>query len=71
MFGDQDKTGFVALYPEHNIEFDMDTIISKGYVASAHKTMNGINGYEFIRTNGHRQFIRVEMLIMKMARKLK
>lgn len=72
LYDDQDKTDFVAPYPEHNIEFDTDTIISKGYVASAHKTMNGINGYEFIRANGHRQFMRVEMLIiMKMAKKLK
>lgn len=72
LVGNQDKIGFVDPYPEHNIEFDMDTIISKGFVASAHKTMNGINGYEFIRTNGHRQFMRVEMLIiMKMAKKLK
>ena len=56
-------------YPKHNIEFDVDTILSKGYVASVYKTMNGINGYEFIRANGRLQFMRVEMLIiMKMVK---
>ena len=35
------------------------------------KTLNGINGYNFVRTNGTAQFIRVEMVLMqKMAMKV-
>lgn len=64
-------SGFADPWPEHKIEFDTATIIAKGYVATVQKTMNGINGYEFIRANGNRQFIRVEMIIIqKMARKV-
>lgn len=56
---------------EHSIAFVPEVITAKGYVAAAKKTMNGINGYEFIRTDGTRQFIRVEMLIVqKMARRI-
>ena len=62
---------FAEPWPEHNIEFDTAVMISKGYVSSIRKTMNGINGYEFVRANGNRQFIRVEMVIIqKMARKI-
>ena len=64
-------SGFAEPWPEHKIEFDTAAIIAKGYVATVQKTMNGINGYEFIRANGNRQFIRVEMIIIqKMARKV-
>lgn len=64
-------SGFADPWPEHKIEFDTAAIIAKGYVATVQKTMNGINGYEFIRANGNRQFIRVEMIIIqKMARKV-
>lgn len=65
-------SGFADPWPEHKIEFDVEAIIAKGYIASVQKTTCGINGYEFIHANGKRQFIRVEMLIiMKMAKKLK
>ena len=68
---EESGSAFADPWPEHKIEFDTATIIAKGYVASVQKTMNGINGYEFVRANGVRQFIRVEMIIMqKMARKV-
>ncbi len=58
-------------WPEHHIEFDMDAIKSKGYVAVSQKELNGIKGYEFIRANGTRQFIRVEIVVIqKMAKKI-
>ncbi len=63
--------GFAEPWPEHKIEFIIDAIKAKGYVASAQKNMNGVNGYEFVRANGSRQFIRVEMVIIqKMAKKI-
>lgn len=66
--GTSEATGFAEPWPEHKIEFDTAVIMAKGYIASVQKTINGINGYEFIRSNGTRQFIRVEMvLIQKMA----
>jgi hypothetical protein len=51
--------------------FDTAAITAKGYVSFARATLSGINGYEFVRTNGTRQFLRVEMVLMqKMARKI-
>ena len=64
-------TGFASPWSEHRIAFDETVIKSKGFVSSTQKTMNGVNGYEFVRSNGTCQFIRVEMiLMMKMARKI-
>jgi len=58
-------------WPEHNIEFDIDVIKAKGYVGFERKSMGAVNGYEFIRSDSTRQFIRVEMVIIqKMAHKL-
>ncbi len=58
-------------WPEHKVVFDTDVIKAKGYVGFARKTMGGVNGYEFIRSGGARQFLRIEMvLIQKMAKKL-
>lgn len=57
-------------WPEHNIEFDSAMMSKKGYVGCARKTMGGVNGYEFVRADGARQFIRVEMvLIQRLARR--
>ena len=61
----------VEKWPEHSIEFDHEMIAKKGYVKVEKGEKNGIKGYYFTRTDGIRQFIRVEMMIMqKMARKL-
>lgn len=58
-------------WPEHKVTFDMDVVKAKGYVGFERKSMGGVNGYEFIRANGTRQFIRVEMaIIQKMAKKI-
>ena len=65
------ETGFCEPWPEHAIVFDQAKIIAKGYSRVERKTMNGINGYNFVRTNGTAQFIRVEMVLMqKMAMKV-
>lgn len=65
------SAAFAEPWPEHGIVFDKTAVAAKGYVSVTRKTLNGINGYEFVRTNGTRQFIRVEMvLIQKMAHKL-
>lgn len=65
------ETGFGEPWPEHNIVFDQAAIMAKGYARVERKTLNGINGYNFIRTNGTAQFIRVEMVLMqKMAMKV-
>ena len=63
--------GFAEPWPEHSIAFDEDAARAKGYVSSVRKTLNGINGYEFVRSNGSRQFIRAEMVIIqKIAHKV-
>lgn len=63
--------GSVDPWPEHKIVFDMDVIKAKGYVRFERKSMGGVNGYEFVRTNGTKQFIRVEMIVIqKMAKKI-
>jgi len=67
-----DKSGVTAEpWPEHRIVFDNDAIKAKGYIGFERKNMGGVNGYEFIRSNGTKQFIRVEMVIIqKMAKKI-
>lgn len=63
--------GTAEPWPEHKIVFDNDAIKAKGYVGFERKTMGGVNGYEFIRSDGTRQFIRVEMVVIqKMAKKV-
>lgn len=63
--------GFADPWPEHKIVFDIDAIKAKGYVSTSQKTMGGVNGYEFVRSNGSAQFIRVETITMlKMAKKI-
>lgn len=65
------EPGTATPWPEHHIEFDMDVIRAKGYVRFEQKSMGGVNGYNFIRSDGTSQFIRVEMvLIQKMAKKV-
>lgn len=65
-----EEVGFAEPWPEHNIEFDTEAIKAKGYVGMVQKNMSGINGYEFVRSNGTRQFIRVEMVVaLRMATK--
>ena len=56
---------FAEPWPEHSIAFDEDAARSKGYVASVRKTLNGVKGYEFVRANGSRQFIRAEMVVIQ------
>lgn len=66
------KKGFAKPWPEHNIKFDIDIIKGKGFVRSERTEMNAVKGYTFYKSDGSRQFIRVEMIIvMRMARKLK
>ena len=58
-------------WPEHAIEFDPEAIRAKGYTAFGQDTMGGVKGYSFVRKDGTKQFLRVEMvLIQKLARKL-
>lgn len=62
---------FAEPWSDHSIEFDIDKIKSKGFVKVEQKTLSGIHGYNFIRSDGSEQFIRVEMvLIQKMAKKI-
>ena len=63
--------GMVDIWPEHSIEFDFEMIKFKGYLGVAKGTMNGTNGYFLDRTDGARQFFRIETLLaLKMARKI-
>ena len=63
--------GFADPWEEHKIEFDIDTIKAKGYVSSSQQIKNGVKGYEFVRSNGVRQFIVVDMVvILKLAKKI-
>ena len=55
---------FAAPWPEHNIAFDINAIKAKGFVSSIQKTIRGINGYEFVRSNGITMFFRLEMIII-------
>lgn len=60
-----------APWAEHAIELDPEMIRRKGYAGIAQGTMSGINGYHLLRSDGSRQFIRVEMLIIqRMARRI-
>lgn len=62
---------FAEPWDDHSIEFDKDMLKSKGYVSSVQKMLNGVKGYEFVRSDGSRQFIRVEMIVMlKMAKRI-
>lgn len=57
-------------WPEHKIVFDMDVITAKGYIGYERQTLNGVNGYSFVKANGTKQFIKVEMVLMlKMAKR--
>lgn len=61
----------VEPWPEHNIAFDMDAVRAKGFVGLVRKTMGDINGYEFTKSDGTKQFIRAEMVVIqKMAKKV-
>lgn len=61
----------VEPWPEHNFEFDKDMISKKGYVSYGRMIQCGINGYNFVRSDGTNQFLRAEMvLVQKMAKKL-
>ena len=64
-------SGFADPWPEHNIEFDIDVIKEKGYVSTVRKNLGGVNGYEFVSSDGSCRFLRVEMILtLKMARKI-
>lgn len=64
-------SGFAEPWDEHHVAWDIAVIRAKGFIAVSRKTVNGIQGYEFVRTDGTRQFIRVEMvLIQHMARRI-
>lgn len=63
-------TDGVEPWPEHKIAFDMAAIRAKGFVSFARKTLGGVNGYEFTKADGTKQFIRAEMVVIqKMAKK--
>ncbi len=65
------EAGFCEPWPEHGIVFDSDMIKMKGYIRAERTTFSGINGYNFFRSDGSKQFIKKEMLIVfKMARKV-
>jgi len=54
------------------VMLDNDAIKAKGYIGFRRKNIGGVNGYKFIRSNGTRRFIRVEMaIIQKMAKNIK
>ena len=57
-------------WPEHEILLMPDVIRRKGYKSIAQATKEGIRGYELIREDGSRRFVRVEILLaQKMAEK--
>ena len=59
-------------WPEHSIEFDLDTMKAKGYVSVNRETLGGVKGYQFVRSDGNKQFLRVEMvLLQKLAKERK
>lgn len=64
-------SGIAEPWPEHRVTFDIEKIKAKGYVSFERATMGGVNGYNFIRPDKTKQFIRIEMaLIQKLATKL-
>lgn len=62
--------GFCSPWDEHNIEFDIDKIKSRGFVSGEQKTMSGVKGYSFYRSDSTSTFFKLDMLIaMKYAKK--
>jgi len=65
------EAGFCEPWEEHRIAFDTDMIKRKGYVRAERTTISGVKGYNFFRSDGAKQFIKAEMLVVfKMARKI-
>lgn len=63
-------SGFAPPWPEHDIEFDIDAIKSKGYVRSEQEMSEDIKGYRFYHADGSDRFIRKETaLLIKLAKK--
>lgn len=63
--------GFCDPWSEHNIEFDVERIKSRGFVSGEKKVLDGVKGYNFFRADSTATFFKLEMLIaMKYARKL-
>lgn len=61
---------FCAPWSEHNIEFDLDRIKSRGFVSSEQKVMAGVKGYNFYRADSTSTFFKPDMLVaMKYAKK--
>lgn len=62
---------FCDPWSEHNIEFDIDRIKSRGFVSSEQATMVGVKGYNFYRADSTSTFFKPDMLIaMKYAKKV-
>lgn len=62
--------GFCSPWDEHDIEFDIDKIKSRGFVSGEQKVMKGIKGYAFYRADSTSTFFKCDMLLsMKYAKK--
>ena len=61
---------FCDPWSEHNIEFDIDRIKSRGFVSSEQATLVGVKGYNFYRADSTSTFFKPDMLVaMKYAKK--
>ena len=62
---------FCKPWSEHDIEFDIDRIKSRGFVTGEQKEFNGIKGYNFFRSDSNVCFFKLETLLaMNYARKI-
>lgn len=60
--------GFCEPWPEHGLIFDLEKIMSRGFVSSERKEMGAVKGYNFYRADANATFFKPEMLIaMKYA----
>lgn len=63
-------SGFCDPWLEHGLVFDLERIMSRGFVSSERKEMAGVKGYNFYRADANSTFFKPEMLIaMKYAQK--
>ena len=63
--------GFCEPWDEHNVEFDIDRIKSRGFVSAEQAVFAGVKGYNFYRTDSTSCFFKLDMLIaMKYAKKV-
>ncbi|MCR5675772.1 MAG: protein kinase [Lachnospiraceae bacterium] len=65
------SAGTAEPWPEHRIRFAMDVIRAKGFTGVKQAELGGVKGYELARSDGGKQFMRVEMMIVqKIAEKV-